>query len=359
MVVAGVADHDWRPAYWSSHAFAHKRNASKINKPVADVATPLSGLKQNDWLKRHGVGLSFAGIVSMQHFTLSPELVPYTTSYSTWDCCFQMWLFMHAVWCNHWLGKKSSGNVNPTNPRTAWAHKVVLWTSVARINAAWLFGVCGYFYSYEMLYTHFPPTRIADPSPEGWKQPWKDGQTTYGARFLSTFFIPLAFIIWRGKVKRASAVWAFFMFHAMYYELGRHAVFPGTVNTFGYYTGIENKIYERHGQLVPQMNKTVDADTNRPSWAQSYELLRFSHSRNVRTCQENQSHDYQPGRLSPGVMIRNHYYNFQKAAQMDADFKARWRSDTFQLPNVMHSHMASGALDSHDSAAAPSHVRVR
>jgi hypothetical protein len=342
--MTGVLPFDWRPWHWQSHAYVTPRNAEKEHKPVINCATPISTLSTEYWQRRYANAPGLWAPLSATHWFQMDEVLPYIDTYSTWECCFWCWGCMNMAWLNVYIGRKSSGQVNPYNPRTAWAHRIVLWASIARVNAAWLIGICGFFYGYEFLYTYVPGFKINDPSPEEWKHGWREGQSSFLARGAACLTCVPAWYAWKGTFKRAGNLLTAHLFIQWYYELGRCYIFPSSDRALYWHAGQDSKRYERHGSLTPEIYRGVDADANKPEWVYSYENLRFLHTSMMKQIQENKHHDYQPlGKFT--CLMPNPYYDFQKAAQMDRPFKPKWKSETFKLPQVLSPTMRTGALD--------------
>lgn len=349
--MTGVLPFDWRWWTWQQYYISSPRNAEIQNKVVADCSTPISTLSENYWARRYATSPGIWLHSSLTHWLLMPEIYPYLESYSSWDCCFWNWGAMNFFFANMYIGRKSAGQVNPLNPRTAWAHKIVLWMTLARLNAAWAIGVCGFFYTYEFLYKYVPGTRIRDPSPEGWKKPWQEDQSTFIARGIAaTVFTPFAWYAWKGTWKRSGFLTGMHVFIQEYYELGRWGAHNGSVRALYYQASRDADKYERHGSLTPETMRTVDISSGKPNWAFSYETMRMNHGESYVLTQNNKNHDYQP--MNPyGANIPNPYYDFQKAAQMDRPFLAKFKSETWKHPQVLSTRMMSGALDTTMAAA--------
>ena len=343
--MTGLIPEDWRPQHWTQHAFITPSNAGKTDKPVVNVGKPSSALDEQYFFTRFGVQPHLFAPRSMAHFLGTPEVIPYVESHSSWECAFYNWCAINGFWGNMYIGRKSAGQVNPLHPRTAWAHKVVLTTSLVRLQLAWLVGICGGFYMYEFLYTSVPPFKIADPSPEGWKKGYREDNSTFCARLAACLLAYPAWYIWRGTWKRGGWLVASHMFIQSYYEFSR--VYFGAASDRALYYGahMESKKQALYGQLTPELQRTTDPDTNKPEWWFSYENLRFLHSSLVKQAEINKSHEYQPLNFY-SANIPNPYFDFQRAAQMDREQPLRYHTDLFELPNVMSSAMRSGALDS-------------
>eukprot|EP00672_Neobodo_designis_P022380 CAMPEP_0174850638 /NCGR_PEP_ID=MMETSP1114-20130205/20536_1 /TAXON_ID=312471 /ORGANISM="Neobodo designis, Strain CCAP 1951/1" /LENGTH=346 /DNA_ID=CAMNT_0016085109 /DNA_START=32 /DNA_END=1072 /DNA_ORIENTATION=+ len=342
--MSGLIPEDWRPNNWTSHAFVTPSNAGKANKPVVNVAQPGSAINEEYYFTRFGVQPHFFAPRSLNHFLLAPEIIPYIDSHSTWECCFYNWCTMNVFWGNLYIGRKSAGQVNPLNPRTAWAHKVVLITSLARLQVAWLIGICGGFYLYEFLYTHVPGFKINDPSPEGWKAGWREGQSTFLARWAACCMCYPAWYAWRGTWKRGGWLLASHLFMQTYYEFGRISLAKSSDRAMYQGATMEARKQALYGQLTPDVSRTNDPDSNKPEWWFSYENLRFLHSSLAKQAEIYKSHEYQPLNFY-SANIPNPYFDFQKAAQMDRPAPLRYHTDLFELPNVMSAPMRGGALD--------------
>jgi hypothetical protein len=326
------------------------RKHADIEKPVCDVAMPWAAMKESDWAKHHGTGFGFFWHNSLSHFIGVPETVPYETSLSSLDCAMRGHFMLNLVWLQLFINKAQSSCSNPTNPRTKWAHQVVLYGGFVRVNLAALVGMYGYFYAYETLYTHVPGFRIRDPSPEGWKRAWEDGQTTYRARIAASVFPIMGHVIYRGTAKRVSAWWATTMYWQYYYEQSRqNGAFNGSMLFFAF---TSSQLSEKHayaGSLAPEKNRATDPDTGRPFWVASYDMLRGNHSRNYERMMDNRSAEYQPAHAANlntigGINTKNPWFNWQKSAQTYYE-KKNFHTDYWKMPNVLHAHMLSGACD--------------
>lgn len=327
-----------------THPFVTPNNATITNKPQIDCFSPPSTIREDHWYRTHGHGVGFWMHNSLNHFIMTPEAVPYTDSYSTWDMCKYMFGIMNAVYCNWYIGRMGAGSLNPVNPRTRWAHSIVFWMGLIRTNLAWAVGVCGYFYGYEFLYTYVPFFRINDPTPEGWKNVYAEGQTTYMARYAACIFPGLGYIIWKGALKKSAFWFSFAAWNAMYYELARVNTFQGTLYFLGFENSLDNDKFKKLGQFTPEVDRRIDPDTAKPYWVASYQNLRLSHSEIVDNIWKNKNHDYCPG-ASQSCIVPNPWFNFQKMSQTYHDRSMIYKSELWKLPNVLSPYILSGAAD--------------
>lgn len=322
--------------------FRNPGNADVRDKPIVDLSRPHSNIREQDWVMRHGNGVGMWGWNSVNHFIYVPEVVPYIQSYSSRECCFYIYGIMVYVYANWYVGRQSAGQMNMFNPRTKWAHSVVFWTGLIRLHMAWLIGCVGYFYSYEFLYTYVPPFKIRDPSPEGWKRCFDDGQSTFLARFAASIFPAIGYAVWKGGVKKMYVWWGFTWVWSVYFEAGR-PFFTGSLLGLQSINHYENERVGRVGSLNPEMERRIDPDTNRPFWISQFETFRFSVSPIIDEVQKV-GHDYQPMK-EMNLKMRNPYFNFQKAPQLHRDSPLRYKSDIFRLPEVLEAKTLSGAWD--------------
>lgn len=336
-----IVDSPW------SHEFRNPSHAKTLDKPVIDCGHIHSNLNEKHWAKKKG---DFVGVWSWNnpnHWMYLPEPVkaPYITSYSTRECAYFFYGVMMAWWLNYHAGRYSAGNINAYNPRTRWAHSVVFWTGLFRLHMAWLIGICGYLYSYEFLYTHVPPFKIRDPSPEGWKRCMDDGQSTFLARFAASIFPGLGFAFWKGAWKKSYIFAGCFCSHSLWYEFCR-PFFMGSMLNLNFQNTQGNDRDGRLGSLMPELERRIDPDTDRGFWISTYPNLRLSHAKTYDELQK-MNHDYLPFR-EMNLKIRSPYFNFQKMTQGYRDHPIRFKSQLFELPNVLEARVVSGAMDRHD-----------
>lgn len=342
--MTGVFPFEWRPWQLHTYPYVSPRNAEIADKPVANCAKPISTLDPEYQQRRYGSGPGLWVPMSMNHWMMVPEIAPYLESYSSWECCFWLWGVTNMFWANAYIGRKSAGQVNPLNPRTAWAHRVVLWTTIARIQCAWLFAVVPGIHSYEFLYTHVPGFKINDPSTEGWKQGWKEGQSTYAARTAASLWTYVGWWIYKGQHKRGVFWTGTCIAMQWYYEFIRIYCGPASDRALYFIASEDSRKMERHGSLAPETYRNFDGDANKPHWIYSYENLRFLHNSLAVQAEINKAHEYQPLCFFM-PKIPNPYFDFQKAAQVDRDSNYRYKSDVFKLPEVLSVTMRTGALD--------------
>jgi hypothetical protein len=351
LLEGSILDSPW------SHEFRNPQHAHKDHKPLVDLGHIHSNMVEKHWFKSNGRGKAtdFVGIWSWNapwHWVQHPEEGgAYTQSYSTRECCYAWYGITMAWWLNYHAGKYSAGNVNSFNPRTRWAHTVVFWMGLTRLHLAFLVGICGYFYSYEFLYTYVPPFKIRDPSPEGWKRCIDDGQSTFLARMVACIFPGLGTAIWRGSWKKSYIMAGFCCSHSIWYEFCR-PFFMGSVLAMNYQNGLTNDRDGRLGNLMPELERRIDPDTDRAFWVSTRPFIRLAHGRaydpDTPDAVVHMGHDYLPFR-EMNLQIRSPYYNWQKASQEFKDSPMRYKSQTFKLPNPLEARVLSGAMDRHDS----------
>eukprot|EP00760_Papus_ankaliazontas_P005366 PhM_4_TR12521/c0_g1_i1/m.105979 len=279
------------------------------DKPVVDMMSPMSQFKKADWYHK-GVLYGFIVQNSLNHFMQVPEQIPYTDSYSTYDCCYFSFCAMNIMQICIRGGLAAGGSHNVKNPRTRWAHNMLWTAAMIRTNLAWLF-VAGYFISYELLYTYVPGFKINDPSPEGWKDVVSEGQTTFRARWASSLFLTLAHGVYTRSFRR-SGMWMWFLqFQLTTYEIGR--TWAWSSPTFlGYQLTAEREKHARIGSLVPSSKHEVDPDTGKTYQAAQCKYQRYGTKGEWQDILwAHQSHDYAP--MNPrGALIPNPYYNPRK-----------------------------------------------
>lgn len=326
------------------HPYVDPENAKIAQKPQVDCFSPPSTMREDHWYRTHGQGIGFWTHSSINHFVLTPEVSPYSDSYSTWDVCRFCWGMMNGVYINWYICRVAAGNLNPLNPRTSWAHRVVWQMGMLRVNLAWLVGCCGYFYAYEFLYTYVPFFRIDDPTPEGWKKVYIDGQSTYMARMVSAVFPALGYVIWKGGFKKSAFWFSFAAWNAFYYEYARFNTFQGTMYFLGFENSLDNERNKKLGQFVPELDRRIDPDTSKPFWVASYKDLRLTHSELQDVIWQYKGHDYCPG-AAQGSRFPNPYFNFQKMSQTFYERPILYKTELWQLPNVLSAYTLSGAAD--------------
>ncbi|EPY34621.1 hypothetical protein STCU_01481 [Strigomonas culicis] len=256
-----------------------------------------------------------------------------------------MWIIGWNVWfINYTLARNTSSFMSP-QPRLRGAFTLALLLGWVRINIAATIGAAGYFYSYEYLYTHGPPGfRIRDPTPNGWKLAWQDGQECYLARAAASVFPALGYAFFMGRWKK-SAFW-FLMTVAAgeYYEYARRNVMSGTRLFYSYQANKELQRQAAWGSLAPDLRHRVDPDTNRSASVAQFRYLRLTSGPLQDTIWNNIPHENLPLHRT-GKMVPNPYFNWQKAPQNYNDKPYKVKNDLWQLPQVLDSRMRSGAMD--------------
>lgn len=348
VVVTNIAStHMWYPR--TEHQmvlfprYKHPKHAQLTDKPLVDSARPYNPSLERDYVDKWNIGHGAFHMNSLDHFVQSAEQVAYTNSYSSFDFCKISWCWMNLFHANYSVSRVQQGNLMPSNPRSWWAHRIVYLASVVRLQVAFLVGVCGYFYVYEFCYTYVPYLRIRDPSPEGWKKPWQTGQTTFGARFVASFFPAIAHMIYRGQRKRSIFWFSMAWSVSWWYEWCR-PMFTGTRLFYGYRNASYTDTMSRYGSLIPDAERRNDPDTNKPFHAANYEHQKLTHGLFQEDHWANWNNEHLPLRRT-GCKFPNPRFNFQKAAQCYRDEPLKYKSDLFNLHNVLSAHMLSGAND--------------
>lgn len=328
-----------------THPFRSRKHADKMDKPVVDCSSPYNFISRQENAERWGYSMGFWQMNSIAHFTAIPEQIPYSFTYSSADCITTWMIFVNVFFQNLVICRIQLGNVYPQNPRTMWAHRVVWLSMTARLNVCSLIGLCGYFYGYEFLYTYVPYFRIRDPSPEGWKRCWEEGQSTFLARAGASFSALIAHGLWSRSFKRSPFWLTMVWFHSWCYEWcrpcfsGNHIFYQGRSNYIGH-------IHGKYGSLVPDPERRMDPDTGRPQHAANYKYQRFSHSQFQDDAWANLNNDYMPT-VRVGSPYPNVHFNWQKSARgrEGENHIYRTHNAVWDMPQVLTPRMMSGVMD--------------
>lgn len=214
-----------------------------------------------------------------------------------------------------------------------------------RLQFCWLLGPCAYFHTYEWLYTNCPGLKIRDPSLEGWKRPWEEGQSTFIARAIATIWLVPAYAIMRGSIKRSGGWWWLFMLHALWWEWCRVYTNNGSTGFLWHEVCLDNDKHARYGNLMPALDRKIDPDTHRPFYVADSEDFRISLGDHYdKMWFEGGAHDYRPANTQV-CRVRNPWFNFQKMAQGKRDTPVRYKNDLFQLPPVLTTLNIAGTQD--------------
>lgn len=327
------------------YSYRDRANARKPNRPVVDVSAPLNTLDEAHQARRFGTQKVAYGFISLNEFVGTHEEVPYTDTHHTSEIA-QLWMLaMNVWWVNNFIARSQSSGAASGNPRTKFAWSIAFSMGFIRLNIASLLGAGGYFYSYEYLYTHGPDCfRIRDPTPNGWKRSWEDGQSTYAARAVASIFPALGYAFYQGRWKKASFFFGLTLATSLYYEYARINVSSGTRLFYSYMANQESTRQAAWGTLAPNLKHRVDPDTHKNESVGQFQLFRITSGTLQNTIWENASHDNVPF-LKSGKKFPNPYFNWQKAAQNFNDKPWKVKNDMWQMPTVLNEHVRSGATD--------------
>lgn len=314
-------------------------------RPVVDVSAPFNLLDEAHQARRFGTQKVAMGHLSLNEFVGTYEEVPYAESHHTSEI-FKLWMTVLNVYqANNVLARQiSSGNASG-NPRTRFAWALSFYMTMLRTNIAGLIGIGGYFYSYEYLYTHGPwPFRIRDPSPNGWKRAWEEGQECYAARAVASVFPALGYAFFMGRWKKTAFWFTFTLVCGLYYEGARRYVLSGTRLFYAFQASQEAARQAQLGSLTPDLRHRVDPDTHKNTSVAQFRYFRATSGTLQDTVWENACHENMP-LYRQGRKYRNPYFNWQKAPQNYNEKPYRVKNDLWSLPQVMDAQMRSGALD--------------
>lgn len=336
-------DEGHKMSFW--YSYVDKKNATARGRPVVDVSAPLNALDEAHQARKFGVQKVAYGFISLNEFTGTYEEVPYTETHHTSEIV-RLWFLVSNVWyLNNFLARaQSSGNATG-NPRTRYAWAIALSMGWIRVNIATLIGAGGYFYSYEYLYTHGPwPFRIRDPSPNGWKRAWEDGQEAFAARAVASVFPALGYAFFMGRWKKSGFWFVMTLAASLYYEYARRNIVSGSRLFYSYIANQETVRQAAWGSLAPNMKHRVDPDTHKNESAGQFRYFRITSGTLQNTIWENATHENLP-LMRSGKMIPNPYFNWQKAPQNYNDKPWKAKNDMWEMPQVLGSQLRSGAMD--------------
>lgn len=315
------------------------------DKPLANVSKPINWFDERETQQRWAGTIGLSHHLSLAHFIGVEELVPHTHSYSNFDVIKGWFILFNIVYVSYFIGKNTVSQINTFNPRTKWAHKVAFWGGLFRTNLAFLVGCVPAILGYQFFYTYVPGLKINDPSLEGWKKVWKEGQSTFWARVVAMGIFPaLGYIVWRGGTKKAGA-WAFnaALFSA-YYEWVRWQSFSGTRAAVSYRSEFENHREALYGSLKPNLRRKIDPDNCRLEQAATNPYHHLGSGILRQRQLKNMHQDYAPAHPL-GMKLPNPYFNPLKAAQFWRDKPAEYKNDYFEMLPVLSAHTLSGAAD--------------
>lgn len=328
-------------------AYFFKDPMNKLrDRPKVDVSMPYNPSDETHAARKHGMQMGALFPTSLAHFAGLYDEAPYVTSMSSWECCSIGWVMATLGAFEGYIFKASSAQFNIRNPRVSFAHRIVVGSRFARSQICWLIGVCGYFYSYELLYTYAPFFKIDDPSSNGWASPWKENQTTYGARAVAAVFPALAQVFWNGSLRGLCGMTLQWVGLSLWYEFCRCLFFPGQKGFITSKAAMEMEHLAQYGDLQPDMKHHVDGDSMRTDKATMYRFMRHGDGVLSELLQKASVHDERP-MVRTLNLVPNPYFNWQKAKQGYEDKPYVVKNDMWEMPSVMGARMRSGAMDLH------------
>jgi hypothetical protein len=282
--------------------------------------------------------------LSLNHFTGAYEDVPYTDSHHTFELSCMFTFMIQMLWINTFIGKIGVGNVVMQNPHMYFATTLMCYLGLFRATIGAAIASFGYFYAYEFLYTYVPGFKIRDPSPNGWKKAYEEGQTTYLARLGACTFPALGYIFWAGRLKRSGMAFIAPALASMQYEYARSNVMPG--NRLFYNVQSEKYLSREatFGSLAGDLRRKNDQDTGKNASVAQFRYVRLTTGLLQDTIWENATHENLPG-SSLSYKVNNPYYNWQKAAQAYNAEAIKVKNDLWSLPSVLNARNMSGVLD--------------
>lgn len=328
--------------FW--HSYIDPAHSQK-RRPVVDVSAPYNPLDETHQVRKYGVQKLALGFISLNAFSGVKEEVPYTDSMHTCECV-KWWLGGLNVWYVNWFMARAANSFSPVgNPRTRFAWNIAFAMGLLRANIAAIIGVGGYFYSYELLYTYGPwPFRIRDPSPNGWKRAWDEGQTCYAARSAASIFPPLGYAFFMGRWKKTNFWFLMTVACGLQYEYARQFVLSGNRLFYSFQANKEINRQANWGSLMPVLAHRVDPDTNRNASVAQFRYYRITSGTLQDTIWENATHDNLP-LFRFALRMPNPYFNWQKAPQAYNKKPYSSKNDLWEMPQVISAQMASSAMD--------------
>ncbi|RNF20578.1 uncharacterized protein Tco025E_03705 [Trypanosoma conorhini] len=328
--------------FW--HSYIDPSHSNK-ERPVVDVSAPYNPLDETHQARKFGVQKLPYGFISMNAFTGVKEEVPYTDSMHTCECV-KWWMGGLNIWYINWFLARASNSFGAVgNPRTKFAWNIALLLGVLRTNIAGLIGIGGYFYSYEWLYTYGPwPFRISDPSLNGWKRAWDEGQGCYMARAAASIFPPLGYAFFMGRWKKTSFWFVLTLLGGLQYEYARQYIASGNRLFYSFQANKEINRQANWGSLMPVLAHRVDPDTNRNASVAQFRYFRITSGTMQDTIWENAVHENLP-LYRRALRLPNPYFNWQKAPQTYNDRPYVSKNDLWEMPQVMSAQMRSSTMD--------------
>lgn len=324
--------------------FVDANNASK-KRPVVDVSMPVNYLDETHQARCFGTQRLGRGFFSLNEITGTYEEVPYTDSHHTSEIV-KTGIFLLNVWQIDYLFSRTRNSGTMLSfPHTRFAFNIWIVASMLRVNLAGIIGFGGYFYSYEYLYTHGPwPFRIDDPSPNGWKRAWRDGQECYYSRIAASVWPALAYSFYMHRWKKSAFWFGCTVSLGLLYEYMRRNFLSGNRMYYSVQANKASQLDAGRGSLAPQMRHLVDPDTNHNESVAQFKYFRISSGLMQNTVWENATPENLP-LYRPGVKFPNPYYNWRKAPQNYNAQPCRVKNDIWSMPNVLTAGARAGRYE--------------
>lgn len=316
----------------------------RSHRPTVDVSAPMNPMDEAHRARKYGVQKMGVGFRSMNAWTGVKEEVPYADSQHTYEVAKWTTIGSICTWFNLYIARNMTGNVTIGHPRMFAAWNVAFFAGLTRITAASILGAYGYFYSYEWMYTYAPFLKINDPTPNGWKRGWDEGQSTFGARALACVFPALANWFYVGSKKRAHIYLCTALFFSLQWEYARIYVMPGNRLFYNFLAEKDLNRQSNFGSLAGTLKRRADPDTGKMEGVHQYKYVQSMNGTFQNIMWDNLTPDTMPLHKA-GRKIPNPYFNWQKAAQGYHSSKLERKNDMWKLPPVMDARMMSGAMD--------------
>lgn len=318
------------------------RNSS--DRHVVDVSVPANYLDETHRARLMTSAKTGHGLSGIADIAAVQEEVPYTLCRHSFELGTIGTFVCLNVWFNNFLAKNAYGGTVLHHPRLAHATSIVAYIGLLRTLIGGAVASYGYFYSFEYLYTYVPGFKIRDPSPNGYRRAWEEGQSAYCARLVASLFPCLGYVICTGRLKRVTGIYQMVAFASLNFEFARRAVFPGMRNFFNFQAEKAMVKEAQWGSLAPDLSRRTDPDTNKPGHLSQFRYVRLTAGLLQEPVWDNLTPENFPGH-SYGKKIDNPYYNWQRAPQTYNKEKLTTKNMLWSLPQVLPAQMRAGALD--------------
>jgi len=319
-------------------------NRDRSHRPTVDVSAPMNSMDESHRARKYGIQKAGIGFRSMNAWTGVKEEVPYAESHHTSELAKWGVLGSLTTWFNIYIARNMTGNVQIGHPRMFAAWNVALFAGLTRITAASILGSYGYFYSYEFLYTYVPGFQIRDPSPNGWKRGYDEGQSTFAARAAACLFPAAANWLYTGSRRSVYTWFSVALFASIQWEYARIYVMPGNRLFYNFLAEKDLNRQSNFGSLAGTLKRRADSDTGKMEGVHQNKYVRNLNGALQDSMWDNLTPDLMPLHRG-GRKIPNPYFNWQKAVQGTHANRLERKNDLWKLPPVMDGRMLSGAMD--------------